>query len=289
MALTAKDRHPSRYVDMPSEQVTTAFLHRYHLVIGLCIGGVIVVGVVAAMSTTSLATFFLACIMVGLLIGIIEGLQIRKAWVEVLQVLTHDRDPQKLLEVITPLLDRYRSRTQTITMLETWYASCSVLLGYPDVGLAWAERASQRKPRDTFWVSILGVRTSAFHVMGDGASLQSTCDQLERRLENNSSRPAVANAARLSLDAAEESLAEMRGDWVSAYQRIGAIDALINMPQQEVANTFRKAHVAAARGRVAEAVPLYQFVAANGGTCVYRAEAQRWLDANGCSAEQDSR
>jgi len=51
--------------------------------------------------------------MVGLLIGIIEGLQIRKAWVEVLQVLTHDRDPQKLLEVITPLLDRYRSRTQT--------------------------------------------------------------------------------------------------------------------------------------------------------------------------------
>ena len=38
MALTAQDRHPSRYVNVPSERVTTDFLHRYHLVIGFCVG-----------------------------------------------------------------------------------------------------------------------------------------------------------------------------------------------------------------------------------------------------------
>jgi len=288
MALTAQDRHPSRYVNVPSERVTTDFLHRYHLVIGLCIGGVIVTGIVAAALTTSLVTFFLAFAGMFLLVAIAEVLLIRKTWMEVLQVLSHDCDPQKLLEVITPLLDRFRFRAQTMTMLETWYATCSVLLGYPDVGLAWAERASRRNPKDTFWISILDVRASAFHTLGDGASLQSTRAQLEKLLENNSSRTAVARIARLSLDAAEESLAEMRGDWVSAYQRIGAIDALIDRPQQEVANTFRKARVAAAQGHVAEATPLYQFVATNGGTCACRDEAQRWLDANGCALVQDS-
>ena len=76
-------------------------------------------GIVAAALTTSLVTFFLAFAGMFLLVAIAEVLLIRKTWMEVLQVLSHDCDPQKLLEVITPLLDRFRFRAQTMTMLET--------------------------------------------------------------------------------------------------------------------------------------------------------------------------
>ena len=84
---------------------------------------------------------------------------------------------QKLLEVVSPLLDRFSSKKRTSTMLETWYGLCSVLLGYPDVALAWAEKASRRGPSDAYWISILGVRTSAFVMLDDEAALLAAFDR----------------------------------------------------------------------------------------------------------------
>ena len=166
-------------------------------------------------------------------------------------------------------------------MLETWYGLCSVLLGYPDVALAWAEKASRRGPSDAYWISILGVRTSAFAMLDDETALLAARSQLEKLLENNASKANLAKAARLSLDSVDETLAERRGDWTTALQKIGAIDALITTPQQEVVNVLRKARVCAGQGDMANAAQCYAFVAANGGTCASRADAQRWLEANG--------
>lgn len=282
MALTEKDRHLSAYVNMTSDQAVSDFLHHRNLVRGISVATVLVLVAVLFWTMTRTAVNLLPAFIVAYLIVLVtEVLEIRKGWVGLLGILSYDRDPQKLLEVVSPLVDRFSSKKRISTMLETWYGLCSVLLGYPDVALAWAEKASRRGPNDAYWISILGVRASAFSMLDDEASLLATRAQLEKLLENNASKATLAKAARLSLDSVDETLAERRGDWTTALQKIGAIDALITTPQQEVVNVLRKARVCAGQGDMANAAQCYAFVAANGGTCAFRADAQRWLEANG--------
>lgn len=282
MALTEKDRHLSAYVNMTSDQAVSDFLHHRNLVRGISVATVLVLVAVLFWTMTRTAVNLLPAFIVAYLIILVtEVLEIRKGWVGLLGILSYDRDPQKLLEVVSPLVDRFSSKKRISTMLETWYGLCSVLLGYPDVALAWAEKASRRGPNDAYWISILGVRASAFSMLDDEASLLATRAQLEKLLENNASKATLAKAARLSLDSVDETLAERRGDWTTALQKIGAIDALITTPQQEVVNVLRKARVCAGQGDMANAAQCYAFVAANGGTCAFRADAQRWLEANG--------
>jgi hypothetical protein len=282
MALTEKDRHLSAYVNMTSDQAVADFLHHRNLVRGISVATVLVLVAVLFWTMTRTAVNLLPAFIVAYLIILVtEVLEIRKGWVGLLGILSYDRDPQKLLEVVSPLVDRFSSKKRISTMLETWYGLCSVLLGYPDVALAWAEKASRRGPNDAYWISILGVRASAFSMLDDEASLLATRAQLEKLLENNASKATLAKAARLSLDSVDETLAERRGDWTTALQKIGAIDALITTPQQEVVNVLRKARVCAGQGDMANAAQCYAFVAANGGTCAFRADAQRWLEANG--------
>ena len=282
MALSEKDRHLSAYVNMTSDQAVSDFLHHRNLVRGISVATVLVLVAVLFWTMTRTAVNLLPAFIVAYLIVLVtEVLEIRKGWVGLLGILSYDRDPQKLLEVVSPLVDRFSSKKRISTMLETWYGLCSVLLGYPDVALAWAEKASRRGPNDAYWISILGVRASAFSMLDDEASLLATRAQLEKLLENNASKATLAKAARLSLDSVDETLAERRGDWTTALQKIGAIDALITTPQQEVVNVRRKARVCAGQGDMANAAQCYAFVAANGGTCAFRADAQRWLEANG--------
>ena len=287
MALTEKDRHLSAYVNMTSDQAVSDFLHHRNLVRGISVATVLVLVAVLFWTMTRTAVNLLPAFIVAYLIVLVtEVLEIRKGWVGLLGILSYDRDPQKLLEVVSPLVDRFSSKKRISTMLETWYGLCSVLLGYPDVALAWAEKASRRGPNDAYWISILGVRASAFSMLDDEASLLATRAQLEKLLENNASKATLAKAARLSLDSVDETLAERRGDWTTALQKIGAIDALITTPQQEVVNVLREAHVCAGQGDMANAAQLYAFVGANGGTCAFRADAQRWLEANGYAPAQ---
>ena len=282
MALSEKDRHLSAYVNMTSDQAVADFLHHRNLVRGISVATVIVLAAVFFWTMTQTVVNLIPAFLIAYLIVLVtEVLEIRKSWVGLLGILSYDRDPQKLLEVVSPLLDRFSSKKRTSTMLETWYGLCSVLLGYPDVALAWAEKASRRGPSDTYWISILGVRASAFAMLDDETALLGARAQLGKLLENNASKANLAKAARLSLDSVDETLAERHGDWMTALQKIGAIDALITTPQQEVVNVLRKARVCAGQGDKANAAQFYAFVAANGGTCAFRADAQRWLEANG--------
>lgn len=211
-------------------------------------------------------------------------------WQGVMQILSHDCDPQKGLEVAERMNKLWGTRhnRKDINSMGLLYAYCSLLLGYDDVALAWVQKVSENSPRLSDWTGILDIRVSAATHESDWGRLQQLRDQalqLAHDAEGKRGRLAsqAAGAARRVVSAANAQLYAVGANWTAALEEVGRIEDGVQTPLQEVANSMRRAKLLDQMGMADKARPHFSFVAEHAGTCTMRDEAQQWLSAHAAS------
>ncbi len=210
-----------------------------------------------------------------------------RLWADVVDIAARDCDPQKCLEVVDRVTKMRRGRGFANTS-DLVYAACSQLLGYDDIALAWAEKASENAPRPAHWVQIIGVRLDVAVRAQDWCRVQQLRDQalqLAHDLEDPHGTDRLVSAqlqdlARDLVSQANEGLYRANGNWSAALEEVGRLEAGVDTPLAEMENAMRRAKVLELVGMPQLACGQYELVAAGAGTCAMRAEAQRWLDAH---------
>ena len=270
----------SRYLDTSASEVARAW--RRHTLVTNVVSGVAVLVLALSFlvqehpSPLSFIGTLLGYACVFLAQWLVKG----RETTEVMKIATHDSDPAKLAQVIDVMLPHVRDR-RSKELLSASYATCSVLMGYDDVALAWVAKVEQGAPkRKDIQLSLVNTRLAAAGRAKDKAALAFLRDQaLAIERESRQGTPLEKNA-NLVICSANRALAFLAGDWARVREFVGSIEALASTPQAVCTCEFHKGELEDALGNVQQAWQHYAFVANQGGTTLAHDRAVAWLDAH---------
>lgn len=206
-----------------------------------------------------------------------EMVLINRTYTDLLGIMATDFNAQKMLEVLSLLLQKYRNRRRFSRTLQIQYALCSQQLGYDDIAIQWVEQA-ETFPNMTAANRLLAcnVRLNVATEREDWGEAAAVRGRITALLAGLSSRSATRRLATLILAWADFRLALHDGDWQRCSEAIGSMTETASTPLQKLCTEYSRGLLAEARGDLITARDRYQFVAGHrGDVSVIRGSARR--------------
>ncbi len=202
---------------------------------------------------------------------------------EVMKIISHDCDPDKLIKVIDMIEPALHNKTDRQSF-HSIYAVCCSQMGYDDIALEWASHLEAENPRNArIRFTVASVRTAVAKHRNDAGTLQAMRSLVAAISAGAGRDIELTNAADALIAAIDRKLALMAGNYAQVRELNDVIARYAVNPQAKLSNEYDRAELEDALGNTAAAWQHYSRVAEQGGTLAIRGLAESWLAAHSLS------
>ena len=272
------EQESTMYKDMDPEQITRKFWLADYLVdlVMMVLLGLVIIAAAWAANKGQFWAVIPATIVAFIVFIALQARQLRN-FATLQGILMVDCDSQKMESVCKLSAKRTRKGAER-NRFRTLHGMSMALNGKPEEALDVIDIHEKLQAADA--LNVKSVRACVYRMTGDVEAAEGMVNEVQAIHDGLPEKNPLKGAAGYLLAQLDFQIALAKGDWETAEHALEHVENQAAAPERLVEAAYSHALLLDAQGKVDEARPHFEEVAAKGGTLILRDKAREWLDAH---------